>query len=237
MKLFKDNTTGEMLISIADKKENLLHFDGSPYIGNLDNVSDVDTGGSVSEFHRHHIVEEDFHINDDAEWHLKDVLYVPISGRTVEFRVEHISNTKVYFVAVDGVGKSTMTAMNDFLDNFLNGCPKSLVDKMCEIERKLDGRIIRKNKIMLLSRANVEVDTEDCNYDGIDGIAFDGILSEAERCKNFENSTLSYWLDTRDRVDFPNTFYSVDFRGGIEAGCDGACLKAVVPCFALPRRC
>lgn len=235
MKLFKDNTTGMMLISITDKKEYLLYFDGLPYIGNLDNVSEVDTNGSVPKFHRQHVAEEDFDINDDAEWHLKDVLYVPISGKTVKFRVEHISDNKIYFVAVDTVDESKMVDMNRFLDDYLESMPKTLVDRMTEIEHKVDGKIIRKSKLTLLSYANVAKNTENRKLDGSDDILFDGLLTEAERCKNRGKKSDSYWLDTPSR-DYSNSSATINFDGAVNANGWITNIYAVVPCFALERK-
>lgn len=235
MKLFKDNATGEMLISITERKENLLHFDDSPCIGNLDNVSEVDTDGSVSKFHRQHIIEEVFDINDDVEWHLKDIIYVPIKGEIIVFRVEHISYDKAYFVAVNSVGESSMTDINQFLDDYLESMPKSLVDRMTEIEHKTSGEIVRKSKLALLSYANIVRNTGNYELDGTDDIPFDGLLTEAERCKNDENGeTRWYWLDTPG-ADYSTAFLSVSNGGypGIHYFASSA--GAVVPCFALKR--
>lgn len=235
MKLFRDDTTGMMFISIADKKENLLHFDGSPYIGNLDNVSEVDTDGLVPKFHRQHVVEEDLDINDDAEWHLKDVLYVPIGGETVEFRVEHISDDKVYFVAIDAITSSAMTDTNQLLNKYLSNMPKSLVNRMADIEHKVDGEVICKGKLALLSLANVVKDVQNYKLDGTDDIPFGGLLTEAERCKNLDKETNQYWLDTPDS-EHAKLFLCVSYDGMLNTCGRETNIYAVVPCFALKRK-
>lgn len=190
----------------------------------------------VKDFTRLHVTEETFNVNEDKDWHLKDVLFVPVEGRTALFRVEHISEDKVYFVAVDAVGKSTMGGMNQFLDDYLSKMPKSLVKRMSEIEHKVNGKIVRKNKLTLLSYANVIRDTDSYKLDGADDIPFDGLLTEIERRKNDKNGkTHWYWLDT-PYVDSSTDFMGVDIDGWPYNYGSAMNTGAVVPCFALSRR-
>lgn len=69
----------------------------------------------------------------------------------VAFRVEHISDEKIYFVAVDAVGKSTLKNINSFLDDYLNKMPKDLVTMMCQNEHCFGDDVVRKSKLTLLS--------------------------------------------------------------------------------------
>lgn len=190
----------------------------------------------VQDSTRLHVTEETFNVNEDKDWHLKDVLFVPVEGRTALFRVEHISEDKVYFVAVDAVGKSTMEGMNQFLDDYLSKMPKSLVKRMSEIEHKVNGKIVRKNKLTLLSYANVVRDTDNYKLDGADDILFDGLRTETKRCKNNKNGEIVwYWLDTPSD-DSSAYFITVYIYGWPVNGIGVKHTLAVVPCFSLKRK-
>ena len=236
MKLFKNDRTGEMYVSMSDKMENLIRFDGSPYNGSLGEVSEISTKPAIQLdqfFWRKHIVKEAFSPNEIKDWSLKDELLIPIGSKEVAFRVEHITSDKIYFVAVDAVRETTMNNMNQFLDDYLSKFPKSLADRMVEIEHKNDGKIVRKSKLTLLSYANVIKDTGNYKLDGIDDIPFDGLLTDAERSKSFEGETRWYWLDT-PLIGYSNYFLGVGYYG-LPNGNDYATdASAVVPCFALP---
>lgn len=191
----------------------------------------------AKDFRRLHVVEESFSFGCDQDWHLKDVLYVPVDGEEVAFRVEHISDDKVYFVAVDAVGKSTMKNMNNFLDDYLKKLPEDLVRNMCEIEHKVEGNLVRRSKLTLLSRWNISDTNGRCN--GIDDILFDGLLTEAERCKNVDGETEWYWLDTPSSS--PNASTSTYFMGVSNSGYPGSShgassTLAVVPCFSIRKQ-
>ena len=188
----------------------------------------------ADKFYRQHIVEETFEISQKQDWHLKDILFVEVDGKEVAFRVEHITNDKIYFVAVDAVRETTMNNMNEFLDNFLSKIPQSLVDRMVEIEHKNDGEIVRKSKLTLLSYANVKQNTGEYRLDGADDIPFSGLLTEAERCKNFEGKTRLYWLDTPHNED-SIYFLLVSYDGNPSYGSYAPHAVTVVPCFALSR--
>lgn len=192
---------------------------------------------STNDFRRLHVVEESFSFGCDQDWHLKDVLYVPVDGEEVAFRVEHISDDKVYFVAVDAVGKSTMKNMNNFLDDYLKKLPEDLVRNMCEIEHKVEGNLVRRSKLTLLSRGNISDTNGRCN--GIDDILFDGLLTEAERCKNVDGETEWYWLDTPSSS--PNASNSANFMNVTSSGYPtgnytASSTIAVVPCFSIRKQ-
>lgn len=185
MKLFRNKNTEEMYISLTDSKDNLMDFNGNIITCSTEDYEEVNTKPKKQEFHRLHIVEESFDLREFCykEWHLKDVLYVPVDNgygkEDVAFRVEHISDEKIYFVAVDAVGRSNMKDMNNFLDNYLKKMPKDLVTMMCQNEHLIDGNLVRKSKLTLLSRKNVSESEWDYECNGADDITFDGLKTEA----------------------------------------------------------
>lgn len=235
MKLFKETKTEEIFFAPTDSKDFLIRFDGTVVVGNTSDLEEVDTAPVKQNFRRLHIVEEKFSFGDDQDWHLKDILYVPVDGKDVAFRVEHITDDKIYFVAVDTVGKSIMKNMNNFLDDYLKKLPEDLVRNMCEIEHTVDGNLVRRSKLTLLSRGNISDTNGRCN--GVDDILFDGLLTEAERCKNFDGETEWYWLDTLSSspgVTYSTNFWFVNYNGSVfnNIASDSG---AVVPCFALKK--
>ncbi len=199
MKLFKHKEKEEHFLSLPDDVF-LAISDGSKYAGNKDMLEEIkqviESKPVIKDFKRCHITEETATLEKFKEWHLKDILFVPVDGKEISFRVEHITEHRVYFVAVDIVGKSTMNNMSDFLDDFLKKMPDSLVERMLEMEHSVGGKIIRKSKLMLLSYGNVVYGGTRC--DGADDISFFGLMTEAERCKNLDGETCDYWTDTPD---------------------------------------
>ena len=243
MKLFRNKNTEEMYISLTDSKDNLMDFNGNIITCSIEDYEEVNTKPKKQEFHRLHIVEESFDLREFCykEWHLKDVLYVPVNNgygeEDVAFRVEHISDEKVYFVAVDAVGRSNMKDMNNFLDNYLKKMPKDLVTMMCHNEHSIDGNLVQKRKLTLLSRKNVSESEGDYECNGADDITFDGLKTEAERCKNFYGKTEWYWLDTpQSSPNTPNStnFWLVPNGGGLSHAIANYSL-AVVPCFSIQK--
>lgn len=237
MKLFKETKTGEIFFAPTDSKDFLMRFDGTVVVGNTSDLEEVNTNPVKQNFRRLHIVEEIFSFGCDQDWHLKDVLYVPVDGKEVAFRVEHISDDKVYFVAVDAVGKSTMKNMNNFLDDYLKKMPEDLVRNMCEIEHKVEGNLVRRSKLTLLSRGNISDTNGRCN--GADDILFDGLLTEAERCKNFDGETEWYWLDTPYSSPFVSNstnFVLVNTNGNPLNYNSASHTGAVVPCFSIRKK-
>lgn len=193
----------------------------------------------VQDFTRLHITEEVFNANEDQDWHLKDVLFVPVEGKNVAFRVEHISKDKVYFVAVDAVGRSTMEDMDQFLSDYLSKMPKALVNVMCEMEHVCDGNLVRKSKLTLLSGKNVLSEAKH-DYTGADDIEFCGLKTEAERCKNLNGKAVWYWLDTpwerSPHVDYSTYFIGVNSYGWPSSSSNATYAFAVVPCFAFKKK-
>lgn len=238
MRLFKDKVTEKLWVEMCEGG-NLIDFAGHWYNGDIDELIEVNTDPNKKEFRRQHIVEENLNIDTEQDWHLKDVLFVPVEGKDVAFRVEHISEDKVYFVAVDAVGKSTMTNMNNYLDNYLEKMPKVLVNQMCGMEHVVDGNTIRKSKITLLSGKNVLSEVKH-DYTGADDIEFDGLKTEAERCKNLNGETVWYWLDTpwgrSPHVDSSTNFIGVSSVGWPYTIGGAAGTSAVVPCFSIARK-
>lgn len=238
MRLFKDKVTEKLWVEMCEGG-NLIDFAGHWYNGDIDELIEVNTDPNKKEFRRQHMVEENLNIDTDQDWHLKDVLFVPVEGKDVAFRVEHISKDKVYFVAVDAVGNSTMLNMNEYLDDYLKRMPKTLVNQMCEMEHIVDDNAIRKSKLTLLSGKNAS-SKEEHNYTGADDIEFDGLKTEAERCKNFNGETAYYWLDTpwerSPHVDSSTSFICVNIGGWPNNSSGATYTNAVVPCFAIARK-
>lgn len=239
MKLFKNKKTGKMYVTLSEEKDCLVGFDGIPYTGSSDDVEEVSTTASAQDFRRLHIVEETFSAGCDKDWHLKDILYVPVDGKDVAFRVEHISDEKVYFVAVDAVGESNMNNMNDYLDAYLAKMPENLVDIMCEMEHCADGNLVRRSKLTLLSRKNVKDSEFKYDLNGADDILFDGLQTEAECCKNLDGETMYYWLDTPTSspyADYSAYFMSVYYFGLPYYTTSASSTFAVVPCFSIRKQ-
>lgn len=238
MRLFKDKVTEKLWVEMCEGG-NLIDFAGHSYNGDIDELIEVNTDPNSKEFCRQHIVEEKFNIDADQNWHLKDILFVPVEGKDVAFRVEHISKDKVYFVAVDAVGESTMLNMNKYLDDYLEKMPKALVNQMYEMEHVVDGNTIRKSKITLLSGKNVSSEAKH-DYTGADDIEFDGLKAEAERCKNLNGETFWYWLDTpwerSPHVDSSTDFTVVGSGGWLGTYFYMTFFGGVVPCFSVARK-
>lgn len=238
MRLFKDKITEKLWVEMCEGG-NLIDFDGCSYDGDISRLVEVNTDPNSKEFCRQHIVEEKFNIGTDQDWHLKDVLFVPVEGKDVAFRVEHISKDKVYFVAVDAVGESTMVKMNKYLDDYLEKMPKALVNQMCEMEHVCDGNLVRKSKLTLLSGKNVSSEAKH-DYTGADDIEFDGLKAEAERCKNLNGETFWYWLDTpwerSPHVDSSTDFTVVGSGGWLGTYFYMTFFGGVVPCFSVARK-
>lgn len=146
------------------------------------------------------------------DFKLKEVLKVPTRDRVIPFRVEHVTDEKAYLVATDCVGRAKMTDINEYLYNFMKELPEDLLDICGEIEHKVNGQLIRKAKVTLLSHGNT-TGCENCN--GSDDMQFDGLRSETSRCKNDTNGkTCWYWEDTPyDCEDWDEDFSVSNFAG------------------------
>ena len=108
---------------------------------------------------------------------------------------------------------------------------------MCEIEHKVEENLVRRSKLTLLSRGNISDTNGRCN--GADDILFDGLLTEAERCKNFDGETEWYWLDTPYSSPFASYstgFIYVSTSGGPNSYSYASGTNAVVPCFSIRKK-
>ena len=191
------------------------------------------------------ITRESFSAADFAEhdFKLKEIVYVPHGDKQVAFRVEHVTDEKAYLVATDCVGRTKMTNMNEYLDNFMKELPEDFLDICGEIEHKVNGQLIRKAKVTLLSYGNT-TGCENCN--GIDDIQFDGLKTEADRCKNDTNGeTCWYWEDTpydyegwdEDSYASNSTYFLyVDTYGNPHYGYGASGAGGVCPCLSILRK-
>lgn len=137
-----------------------------------------------------------------------------------------------------------MTDMNEYLDNFMKEMPEDLLDICGEIEHKVNGQLIRKSKVTLLSYGNT-TGCENCN--GIDDMQFDGLKTEADRCKNDTNGeTCWYWEDTPyDYEDWDEDSYASHSTNFLYVGatgnpCNGYGIASnptgVCPCLSILRK-
>lgn len=242
MRLFKHKEKEEYFLS-PDGDKFFAISDGNTYTGNKDTLEEIkqviESKLVTKDFKRYHITEETATLEKFKEWHLKDILFVPIDGKEVAFRVEHITDEKIYFVAIDAVGESSMTNMNDYLDAYLAKMPESLVNIMCEIEHCADGNLVRRSKLTLLSRKNVKDSEFKYELNGADDILFDGLQTEAECCKNLDGEAVYYWLDTptsSPNADNSTHFMNVNNNGNPYYGYGASYAFAVVPCFSIYRQ-
>lgn len=238
MKLWRNKTTGEMYVQLYDENNLML----SAYTQQTVSLDDFDIeeieevpaiNPNKEAYTLNHIIEEKLSVNDIAEheYHLKDVLYLPVGDDIVAFRVEHISQDKVYLVAVDAVGESTMNDMADFLKKFEDTLPAELRNVLCDIEHIVDGEK-KVSKVSLLSMANFGKEMSRCT--GEDDIPFDGMLTEAERCKNLDGETEWYWTDT-PYAGYSTYFCYVGYNGYAGNGDSANNAGAVVPCLSIKR--
>ena len=178
------------------------------------------------------------------DFKLKEVVHVPCGDKQVTFRVEHVTDEKAYLVAVNCIGKARMTDMYDYLDNFMRKLPEDLLDICGEIEHKVNGHLIRRGKVALLSLGNT-FGCKNCN--GADDMQFDGLQSEADRCKNNANGETSWgWEDTpynyedwdEDSYDSDSTHFCLVSAYGNPCNYYRASYAiGVCPCFCILRNC
>lgn len=191
------------------------------------------------------ISEEYFSASELAkhDFKLKEVLKVPTKERVIPFRVEHVTDEKVYLVAVNCVGWARMTGMNEYLDDFMKELPEDLLDICGEIEHRVNGQLIRKSKVTLLSYGN----TTGCkNCNGADDMQFDGLRSEADRCKNDEKGVTRWYLedtpcsyeDWGEDSDTSDSMYvlCVGVTGGPSDCYHASTVVGVCPIIAIKRK-
>ena len=169
-------------------------------------------------------------------YRLKDTLDVPVGDKIVTFVVEHINKTDeyddVYFVSRDIVGESSIDDMEKYLDDFTDKMPKELVDSMKIIEHiaSTDGKVvIFRRKVNLLSLANLK-ETE--YHSGKDDILFDGLQTEAERCKNNKDGATDWYWTCSPYLSSATNFMLVYYNGGLY-GNGASHVGGVVPCFSI----
>lgn len=234
MRLFKHKEKEEYFVS-PDGDKFFAISDGNTYTGNKDTLKEIkqvtESKPVIKDFKRHHIIEETASLEDFKDWHLKDVLFVPVDGKEVAFRVEHITYDKIYFVAVDAVEKVTMDDIDIFLKTYLDKMPKSLVKKMTEMEHLLGDKITHRGKLMLLSCGNIAKDEE---HNGKDDIFFDGFVNGSGRCKNLNKETNTYWIDI-PKNNYRDFFNIVCCSGDFGVSYNKNSRFAVVPCFSIYR--
>ena len=185
-----------------------------------------------------HSVRVDKGISDilKTEYQLKDTISVPMNDdRSIEFRVEHIENGEgykdIYVVSVEIVGYSSMDDIDKFLNDFEDNMPYELVQNLRVIDHAVND-VHNNRKVSLLSRGNL-VDT-DCYCNGADDMIFDGLRTEAERCKNYKGETHWYWTDTRSPILSNSTsFYFVSSGGSAGNYTTASYTFGVVPCFSI----
>jgi len=196
MKLFRDKKTSEIFMQLNEIQVMSLH-DNSIHDLSLLDLECVDVSPKNPTLYEVDTIKrERFSLGrlQEHEWVLKEVVMIPVDGKPIPFRVEHITDEKVYLVAAGIIGESSMNDMNEYLDNFMNRLPKDFLDICSVIEHKVNGATIRSSKVTLLSHGNL-TGCEYCN--GTDDMQFDGLKTEADRCKNnTDGETRWYWQDT-----------------------------------------
>ena len=170
-----------------------------------------------------------------TKFKLKDTITVPIGDKEYVFVVEHIVQDDdcdyVYFVSKDIIARSSINDMDETLRKLEREMPEELVNNLREIEHiaVVDGeRYVYKSKLNLMSLSNVR---ENDYHFGEDDILFDGLKTEAERCKNYEGETYWYWLRSPN-ISNATYFMYVNPNGGIYNN-NASYVYGVVPCFSI----
>jgi hypothetical protein len=234
MNVLEDKKSSELLLQVNENDNFVISLhDGCVSVKTNLDLGEIETKKVENQYRFERITDESFSVGWLAkhDFRLKEVFYIPVNGVEIPFRVEHITDEKVYFVSVNAVGESTMTDMNDFLDDFMGKLPKDLLSIMGEIEHKLNGTVVRKSKVTLVSHGNLTVD-ECCN--GVDDMLFDGMQTDAERCKNLDGKSCWRWTDSSSVVNSTH-FLNVNTSGYPSSYyfASGDC--AVCPCISILR--
>lgn len=198
----------------------------------------VEIGAEDCTYRHEYMCYSDRKISDVVKdtYRLKDTLDVPVGDKIVTFVVEHINKTDeyddVYFVSRDIVGESSIDDMEKYLDDFTDKMPKELVDSMKIIEHiaSADGKVVTfRRKVNLLSLANLK-ETE-C-HSGKDDILFDGLQTEAERCKNNKDGETYWYWTCSPNLSYTTYFMFVGYTGSLNSNYAGG-VGGVVPCFSI----
>ena len=225
MKCFRNKRDGKLYGEIDGRFFPLYDFDS-------DEV--VEVGGKAHAQHVHGVVNtyDNVHSIINADYRLKDVLTIPIGERNVDFVVEHIQEVEggrnIYFVAKDIYCKGTMNDIEDTLREIREKMPPEFVDELRYIKHKSKNRFELNGRVNILSMANIGQEGYDC---GQDDIPFDGLLTEAERCKNYKGETDWYWLSSL-YLSSSATFYYVSANGRRWRSYGASSVDGVVPSFS-----
>lgn len=225
MKCFRNKRDGKLYGEIDGRFFPLYDFDS-------DEV--VEVGGKAHAQHVHGVVNTYDNVRSiiNADYHLKDVLTIPIGERNVDFVVEHIQEVEggrnIYFVAKDIYCKGTMKDVEDTLREIREKMPPEFVDELRYIKHKSKNGHELNGRVNILSMANIGKEGYDC---GQDDIPFDGLLTEAERCKNYEGETDWYWLSSPALSSSANFFY-VSYNGSAGSSNNASSVYGVVPSFS-----
>lgn len=225
MKCFRNKRDGKLYGEIDGRFFPLYDFDS-------DEV--VEVGGKAHAQHVHGVVNTYDNVRSiiNADYRLKDVLTIPIGERNVDFVVEHISEVEggrnIYFVAKDIYCKGTMNDIEDTLREIGEKMPPEFVCELRDIKHKSKNGLELNGRVNILSMANIGKEGYDC---GQDDIPFDGLLTEAERCKNYKGETDWYWLSSPSLSSSAN-FYYVYTHGYANNSNYASIVNGVVPSFS-----
>lgn len=225
MKCFRNKKDGKLYGEIDGRFFSLYDFDS-------DEV--VEVGGKAHAQHVHGVVNTYDNVRSiiNADYRLKDVLTIPIGERNVDFVVEHIQEVEgghnIYFVAKDIYCKGTMNDIGDTLREIREKMPPEFVDELRYIRHKSKNGLELNGRVNILSMANIGKEGYDC---GQDDIPFDGLLAEAERCKNYKGETDWYWLSSPG-LSSSAYFYYVTSYGSAGLSYYAGYVSGVVPSFS-----
>ena len=225
MKCFKNKRDGKLYGEIDGRFFPLYDFDS-------DEV--VEVGGKAHAQHVHGVVNTYDNVRSiiNADYRLKDVLTIPIGEKNVDFVVEHIQEVEggrnIYFVAKDIYCKGTMNDIEDTLREIGEKMPPEFVCELRDIMHKSKNGHELNSRVNILSMANIGKEGYDC---GQDDIPFDGLLTEAERCKNYEDETKWYWLSS-PHLSSSAYFYNVNTYGYAGNSNSASSVYGVVPSFS-----
>lgn len=225
MKCFRNKRDGKLYGEIDGRFFPLYDFD-------FDEV--VEVGGKAHAQHVHGVVNTYDNVRSiiNADYRLKDVLTIPIGEKNVDFVVEHIQEVEggrnIYFVAKDIYCKGTMNDIEDTLREIGEKMPPEFVYELRDVMHKSKNGRELNSKVNILSMANIGKEGYDC---GQDDIPFDGLLTEAERCKNYKGETDWYWLSS-PHLSSDATFYFVAYSGFAGTSHTASNVNGVVPSFS-----
>lgn len=178
----------------------------------------------------------------EREWKIGESLYIPLSdGRNIEFVVAHVegeeldehdeyTDRKTYFVSRQFVGKSSMTNMEEFLDEFTKLIPENLLSIMNEMEQICDDKKLPKRKICIPSYGNV---TGSNRCTGRDDMQFTLFYTEAGRVMDDEGGETCWWWTSSPFVANSSYFMYVNASGGAGYNSNASGGNAVRPCFSI----